>query len=63
MAGESPSEITLDLGRTTRWVRKWVGRHVESNDVDQWAQARSRAPHRSPTKLADETRDLGMSPL
>jgi len=58
MAGESPLEIAKDLGRTTRWVRKWVTRHEESSDDDQWARARSRAPHHSPTKLADETRDL-----
>jgi len=50
LAGESPTEIAEALGRTTRWVRKWVARHVEDGHVDQWAQSRSRAPISSPTK-------------
>lgn len=58
LAGESPSEIAEALHRTTRWVRKWVARHEDSGDRDDWAEARSRAPRSSPTKLDDETRDL-----
>lgn len=58
LAGESPSEIAAALGRTTRWVRKWVARHREEGHQEEWAEGRSRAPHRSPTRLADETRDL-----
>ena len=49
LAGESPSEIAQDLGRTTRWVRKWVARHDEQTEED-WAQSRSRAPHTSPSR-------------
>lgn len=58
LAGESSTEIAEALGRTTRWVRKWVARHDENGHDDGWAQERSRAPHRSPTKLDDATRDL-----
>lgn len=58
LAGESPTEIAVALGRTARWVRKWVARHGEQGHEDEWAQGRSRAPRRSPTALADETRDL-----
>ena len=58
LAGESPAEIAVALGRTTRWVRKWVARHGEQGHEDEWAKGRSRAPLRSPTALADETRDL-----
>jgi putative transposase len=58
LAGESPTEIAEGLGRTTRWVRKWVSRHAESGDRDGWAEERSRAPHHSPTRVADQTRDL-----
>lgn len=58
LAGESPTEIAQAVGRTTRWVRKWVARHDESGEEQRWAQDRSRAPHHSPTKLDDETRDL-----
>lgn len=49
LAGESPAEIAQDLGRTTRWVRKWVARHDEQTEED-WAQSRSRAPHTSPSR-------------
>ena len=52
--GESPTEIAAALGRSTRWVRKWVGRHDEDGHVDGWAESRSRAPLSSPTKTPAE---------
>lgn len=58
LAGESPTEIAEALGRTTRWVRKWVARHDENGGTDDWARDRSRAPLHSPTKLDDQTREL-----
>lgn len=55
LAGESAAAIAADLGRTTRWVRKWVVRHAESSGHDQrWAESRSRAPHESPNRTAPE---------
>ena len=54
LSGESPTEIAAALGRTTRWVRKWVARHDEDGHFDSWAQARSRAPVSSPTKTPAE---------
>ena len=53
-SGESPTEIATALGRTTRWVRKWVARHDEDGHADSWAQSRSRAPLSSPTKTPAE---------
>ena len=53
-AGESPTEIAEALGRTTRWVRKWVARHDEDGHDDGWAQSRSRAPLSSPTETPAE---------
>lgn len=53
LAGESPEEIAAELGRTSRWVRKWVGRHGEQGHDDGWAASRSRAPHSSPTRTSD----------
>ncbi len=53
LAGESPEEIAAALGRTSRWVRKWVARH-DADSSEQWAQSHSRAPHRSPAQLAGE---------
>lgn len=58
LAGESPTEIAEALGRTTRWVRKWVARHDENGGTDDWARDRSRAPLHSPAKLDDQTREL-----
>jgi transposase len=58
LAGESPTEIAEALGRTTRWVRKWVARHDENGGTDDWAWDRSRAPLHSPAKLDDQTREL-----
>ncbi len=57
LAGESPIEIAASLGRTTRWVRKWTARHAEDVSASGWHESRSRAPHRSPTRTADELRD------
>lgn len=54
LAGEGPEEIAAALGRTSRWVRKWVARHAEESGQDTWAQSRSRAPHTSPTRTPDE---------
>lgn len=57
LAGESPTGIAETLGRTPRWVRKWVARHDEDGHQDSWAQGRSRVPHRSPARTHVEVRD------
>ncbi len=57
LAGEGPEEIAAAMGRTSRWVRKWVARHGEDGGQEVWAQGRSRAPHASPARTADELRD------
>lgn len=57
LSGESPEAIAASLGRSARWVRKWVARHSDVSDDQGWATDRSRAPHRSPTRIADERRD------
>lgn len=56
LGGESPSEIAAALGRTTRWVRKWVARHGEEGHEGTWAEGHSRAPHSSPNRTSDELR-------
>lgn len=58
LAGESPTEIADALGRTTRWVRKWVARHHDDCQTEAWAQGRSRAPHHSPTQTPDDIAEL-----
>lgn len=57
LAGESPEEIAVSLGRTARWVRKWASRHGEEGHEEGWAEGRSRAPHFSPTQIDDGLRD------
>lgn len=42
LGGESPGKVAADLGRTDRWVRKWVARYDPAED--SWASDRSRAP-------------------
>lgn len=57
LAGESPEAIAVALGRTSRWVRKWVARHAEEGHDIDWATGQSRAPHHSPNRTPDELRD------
>ncbi|MGH8573383.1 MAG: helix-turn-helix domain-containing protein, partial [Gammaproteobacteria bacterium] len=38
LAGESPERIAASLGRTRRWVSKWVGRHAVGDEG--WAESR-----------------------
>lgn len=56
--GESTEEIAAALGRTDRWVRKWVARAETEASDEAWAQGRSRAPHHSPTRTPEELRRL-----
>jgi hypothetical protein len=45
LAGESPEEIGRSLGRSRRWVSKWVGRHDPSSPG--WAEGGKRGPKRA----------------
>jgi hypothetical protein len=56
-AGESPEAIAVELGRTSRWVRKWVAR-ADEEAASCGAQGRSRAPLSSPTRVPDDVRNL-----
>lgn len=53
LAGESPEAIASSLGRSARWVQKWVGRHEAGGEG--WATGRKRGPkraaNRTPTEL------------
>src|SRR5579859_7173483 len=48
MAGERAAEVAQALGRTERWVFKWLSRYDPADDG--WAQARSRAPEHVPSR-------------
>ena len=45
LAGEAPEEIARSLGRSRRWVSKWVGRHDPSSPG--WAEGGKRGPKRA----------------
>lgn len=46
LAGAAPTEVARTVGRTVRWLLKWARRYREGRP--EWAQDRSRAPHRMP---------------
>ncbi|HYV01123.1 MAG TPA: integrase core domain-containing protein [Actinomycetota bacterium] len=48
LSGEPAGKVAVELGRTERWVRKWVGRYDPADDG--WAEERSRAPHVQPRR-------------
>ena len=58
LEGESPEEIARELGRTSRWVRKWVARHAQESHEGEWAAGHSRAPLSSPTRTPETVRGL-----
>ena len=53
-AGRKIAAIAQDLGRSERWVRKWVGRFKAEGEAG--LENRSRRPKRSPNRLDDTVR-------
>lgn len=51
-SGEDPARICASLGKTTRWLYKWVARHTPEDPA--WANDRSRQPLRSPSRTPVE---------
>lgn len=56
LSGEPAAKVAAALGRTDRWVRKWVARYDPLDD--SWVADESRAPHHRPTRTPDGTRGL-----
>ena len=56
LGGESPEQIARSLGRSRRWVAKWVGRHDPVDAV--WAAGAKRGPKRAPPRTPAETEAL-----
>src|SRR6266571_1075621 len=52
LAGESPEAIARSLGRSARWVQKWVGRHQAGDEG--WAAGRKRGPKRAANRTPAE---------
>jgi putative transposase len=51
-SGEDPESICASLGKTTRWLYKWVSRH--SPDDPAWVEDQSRRPLSSPNRTPAE---------
>lgn len=51
LRGEPAAALCRALGRSRRWLYKWLGRY-EPGDPS-WARSRSRAPHRIPHKTPE----------
>ncbi len=56
LAGESPERIADSLGRSRRWVAKWVDRHDPANA--SWAAGAKRGSERAPHRTCAETEAL-----
>jgi len=56
LSGEPAAKVAADLGRSDRWVRKWVARYDPADE--DWALERSRAPHTTPTQTPSGTERL-----
>jgi len=56
MRGENPTAICASVGKTTRWLYKWVARNIPDDPV--WCEDLSRRPHNSPHRTATEIEDI-----
>jgi putative transposase len=52
LAGESAAKIGRALGRSPRWVQKWVSRHNPANP--HWARGAKRGPERARNRTSDQ---------
>ena len=51
-SGEDPARISASLGKTTRWLYKWVARHTPEDPA--WVNDQSRQPLSSPSRTPVE---------
>jgi putative transposase len=55
-SGEDPRRISVSLGKTTRWLYKWVARHMP--DDPAWLEDQSRRPLSSPNRTPAEIEQI-----
>lgn len=53
LSGEPPGKVAADMGRTERWVRKWVARYDPTDE--SWAKSQSRAPNTVANRTPEQT--------
>jgi transposase len=56
LSGEPAAKVAAQLGRTDRWVRKWVARYDPADE--DWSMDHSRAPRTTPTRTPEGTEQL-----
>ena len=55
-SGEDPEMICASLGRTTRWLYKWVEGHTPEDPV--WVHDQPRRPLSSPSRTPGEIEQI-----
>lgn len=55
-AGESPESICVSLGKSRRWLYKWVKRY--NNNDPSWFEEHSRRPHSTPHRTPAEIEQI-----
>lgn len=55
-SGEAPARICASLGKTTRWLYKWVARHTPKDSA--WFTDQSRQPLSSPSRTPVEIEQI-----
>lgn len=55
-AGESPESICVSLGKSRRWLYKWVKRY--NNNDPSWFEDSSRRPHSTPHRTPAEIEQI-----
>lgn len=53
--GERPSTIAKSIGRSRKWVYKWIERYEERDDGGDWSHSLSSAPHSNCRRTDAET--------
>ena len=65
LAGEDPASICASVGKTTRWLYKWVARHTPNDPT--WFEDRSRrpltSPFRTPAEIGKDRGDGSIEPV
>jgi len=56
LSGENSQSICASLGKTSRWLYKWIKRFAPDDPV--WYESQSRQPHISPHRTPSEIEDI-----
>ncbi len=56
IGGESPEDICASMGKSRRWLYKWVARHTP--DDLTWCEDQSRRPHTSSHRTPAQTEEI-----